>query len=103
MTSAIPVERLVGREVYDPRGHRVGRIEELAVRWTGGACLVEEIHLGPAALLERLAGTALLSPLLRLFGKHPPRQRRVPWAELDLRDPTRPVLRGPARALRSGR
>jgi hypothetical protein len=89
----IAVETLLGRTVHDRSGRRIGRIEELAVRWTTGQCVVEEIHLGPAALLERLASTALIRPLLELLGKRPPTERRLAWEEIDLSDPTRPTLR----------
>jgi hypothetical protein len=88
----VPLETLLGRLVRDQDGRPCGRIEEVVGRWRGDTCLVEEFHLGPHALLERLAASAPLRPLLAPFGRARPSLRRVRWDRLDLNDPSRPRL-----------
>jgi len=90
----INVELLLGREVRDPSGQSAGRIEEIRARREGDEIVVEAYHLGPEALLERLAAPVLrLAPFRALgFHKHAP-GRRARWDQLDPSDPERPVLR----------
>lgn len=83
----IHLELLLGRRVHDARGRPVGRIEDVAAEREGLDCLVEEFHLGPHALLERLS-----LRLIRIFRGRSHGIRRVPWDRLDLGDPARPRL-----------
>jgi hypothetical protein len=92
MMKELHLERLLGCPVLDGAGRRVGRIEEVVAEWKGDRCYVREYHLGPDALLERLSASAILAPLLRLFGRTS-EPRRVPWDALDLSDPEAPRLR----------
>lgn len=83
----IHLELLLGRKVHDSRGRPVGRIEEVTASREDLECVVEEFHLGPHALLERLS-----LPLIRVFRGRGHGVRRVPCDRLDLSDPMRPRL-----------
>ena len=83
----IHLELLLGRKVHDTRDRPVGRIEEVAAVREDLDCVVEEFHLGPHALLERLS-----LPLVRLLRGRGHGMRRVPCDRLDLSDPMRPRL-----------
>jgi len=89
----VRVELLLGRNVVDRNGRSVGRIEEIQARQEGDRCLVEEFHLGPHALLERLSALPLVRHLLHGLGRKPHRPLRVGWQAMDLSDPRRPRLR----------
>lgn len=90
----INVELLLDREVRDPSGRRAGRIEEVRARREGDEIIVEAYHLGPEALLERLAAPVFRLTLFRALGLHKHAHgRRARWDQLDLSDPERPVLR----------
>jgi len=90
----INVELLLDREVKDASGRRAGRIEEVRARKEGDEIIVEAYHLGPEALLERLAAPVFRLSLFRALGLHKHAHgRRVRWDQLDLSDPERPVLR----------
>jgi hypothetical protein len=89
MSKLVHVEHLYGRNVRDSAGKVAGRIESIRAHWRGKDCVVEEYHLGAAALLERLGMRTL-----GLFGWTLMREPlRVPWEMLDLSDPNRPRLR----------
>lgn len=77
------VEDLIGKEVLDVDGERAGRIEEIVVARDGLRRVVTEVHLGPAALLERLS-----APF-----RGEPQGKRVPWSLLDLSDAEHPKIR----------
>jgi hypothetical protein len=93
-TQSINVELLLNREVKDASGRRAGRIEEIRARREGEEIIVESYHLGPEALLERLAAPVLrLSPFRALgLHRHSP-GRRAQWDQMDLSNPEKPVLR----------
>jgi hypothetical protein len=82
----IQVQHLLGKKARDAEGRIVGRIEELLVENRDGEFVVTEYHLGPAAVIERIAGAAGQLPLL----KHIPRGPRVVycvrWDQMDLSD-----------------
>lgn len=88
----VHVERLLGRRVRDVDGAVVGRIEELRADTVDGELVITEFHLGPAALLERMARSALKLPFLKLL-PIPRWEYRVEWSFIDLSDAARPVLR----------
>jgi hypothetical protein len=81
----IHVELLVGKKVHAQDGRIAGRVEEIVVRREGLRRVVDEIHLGPYALLERLS-----APLVQRA-----RGWRVRWEQIDLSDPEHPRLRVP--------
>jgi hypothetical protein len=93
-TRNINIELLLDREVKDASGRRAGRIEEIRARREGEAMVVEAYHVGPSALLERLAAPVFRLAPFRALGLHKHAHgRRVRWDQLDLSDPERPVLR----------
>jgi sporulation protein YlmC with PRC-barrel domain len=89
----IRAELLLGRLVVDRTGKPVGRVEEIQATWEGDQCLVQELHLGPHALVERFSALPLVSHVLRLFGRKQHRPLRVGWQAVDLSDPEHPRLR----------
>ncbi|HEV8448186.1 MAG TPA: hypothetical protein VGQ44_15255 [Gemmatimonadaceae bacterium] len=91
--SELHVERLLGRRVRDDDGAVLGRIEELRADVIDGETVVTEIHLGPAALWERLGGYALQLPFFRLLPAAK-RVSRVPWSKMDFSDPDDPRVVG---------
>jgi hypothetical protein len=88
------VELLVGRRVYDPDSRSAGRLEEIRAERDGEHYVVVEYHIGPAALLERLA---LRHVGIRLPWMHPGYIAR--WDQLDLSDERRPTLLCPVEDL----
>jgi hypothetical protein len=93
---SINLELLLQREVKDPSGRRAGRIEEIRARRDGEEIVVESYHLGPQALLERLAAPVMRLRLFRALGVHTHAHgRRAQWDQMDLSDPDKPVLRCP--------
>jgi hypothetical protein len=86
--SEVHLERLIGRRVRDAGGKPVGRIEDVLAERVDLECVVQEYHLGPYALLERLS--VQVTRILRGRKREP---TRVRWDELDLSDVEHPVLR----------
>jgi hypothetical protein len=81
------VELLLGRRVRTLDGSVIGRIEEMRAEREHDYYVVTEFHLGPSALIERLA--------VRHFGltlPGRPRGYRVRWDQLDIEDEDRPRL-----------
>jgi sporulation protein YlmC with PRC-barrel domain len=90
----INVELLVGTKVYDVDGSKIGRIEEIRVERQEKALLVEAYLIGASALIERLSARTLVRPIRRLLrSRHIYSVYEVPWQDLDLSDPERPVVR----------
>jgi sporulation protein YlmC with PRC-barrel domain len=81
------LESLIGRCVYDPDGQRVGRLEEFVAEPEGEHWAVTRFHIGPAALLERLA----VRHLGVTFGRRP-KGYEATWEQVSLDNPDRPVL-----------
>jgi hypothetical protein len=99
-TRNINVELLLDKEVKDSEGRSAGRIEEIRARREGEEIVVEAYHLGPEALLERLAAPVMRLSLMRALGFHRHAHGwRVRWEQLDLSDPEKPVLRCPREEL----
>ena len=90
----IRIQLLVGTKVYDVDGNSVGRIEEIRVKREEKALLVESYLIGASALIERLSARTLVRPIGRLLrARHIYSVYEVPWQEMDLTDPKRPVLK----------
>ncbi|MDQ6688995.1 MAG: hypothetical protein M3Z18_00600 [Gemmatimonadota bacterium] len=90
----IKVERLVGTKVHDVDGMKVGRIEEIRVERDEKALLVQSYLIGASALVERLSARTLVRPIRKLLrARHIYSVYEVPWQDMDLTDPERPVLR----------
>lgn len=82
----ITVQRLLGREVIDARGKKLGRVHEVVAERCGDELCVTQIEIGTAALLERLG------PSDKSAG------RRVAWEEIaELGPPIRLRERGSRR------
>jgi sporulation protein YlmC with PRC-barrel domain len=81
------VELLLGRKVRARDGSVIGRIEEMRAEREHGYYVVTEFHVGPSALVERLA--------VRHFGFTLPggaHGYRIRWDQLDLSDADNPRL-----------
>ncbi len=81
------VELLLGSKVHAPDGRAVGRIEEMRAERENDYYVITEFHVGPVAVIERLA--------VRHFGVTLPgrvRGYRVRWNQVDLSDPEHPRL-----------
>jgi sporulation protein YlmC with PRC-barrel domain len=98
------VELLLGREVHDAEGRKVGRIEEIRVEHKDDMLSVEAYLIGASALVDRLSAWTLVRPIKGLLkNRHIYSLYDVPWQEMDLTDPTHPVLRTAKRDLLSAR
>lgn len=94
MPTMVHVELLLDREVRDITGRRAGRIEEVRAARDGADIVVEAYHLGPSAMMERLAAPIIRLAFLRALGLHRHSHgRRVRWEQMDLSDPAHPMLR----------
>ena len=80
----VRLEDLLGSRVRTEQGEVVGRIEEVRAERRGDGYDVTEYHLGPYALLERLALG------FRVFGRK--RALVAQWDQLDVHNPKAPVL-----------
>jgi hypothetical protein len=78
------VEDLLGLAVRARNGRLVGHIEEIRVDTSGGRYVVEAFLLGSGALWRRLS-------VLRRFVSRS-RTIVVRWDQIDLTEPSRPVL-----------
>ena len=86
----VQVEALLGRELHDVDGRKVGRVEELVVERRGTEWIVVELHVGIGALLERVVELSTLVPMLGALRRKLSVRYRVPWQQLDVRDPDHP-------------
>jgi sporulation protein YlmC with PRC-barrel domain len=53
-TVQVRFHELIGMQVVDARGERLGRIAELVAQRRGDALCVTAVRIGPAALLQRV-------------------------------------------------
>lgn len=98
------VELLLGRKVRDAEGKNVGRIEEIRVERKDNALLIEAYLIGASALVDRLSAWTLVRPIKGLLkNRHIYSLYDVPWQDMDLTDPTHPVLRTAFRDLHPAR
>lgn len=97
----IKVQLLVGTQVHDIDGRKVGRIEEIRVERQATALLVESYLIGASALIDRLSARTLVRPIRGFLGaRHIYSVYEIPWQEMDLTDPKRPVLKIAQREMR---
>lgn len=100
----VNVELLVGTQVHDLDGKKVGRIQELRADSRGDNCVVESYLIGASALIERLSAWTLVRPIGRaLHARKVYSLYEVPWQEMDLSDPKKPKLRIAEKDLRHAR
>jgi sporulation protein YlmC with PRC-barrel domain len=97
----VNLELLVGTQVRDADGEKVGRIQEFRIESNEKSCVVESYLIGASGLIERLSAWTLARPIARvLHARHLYRLYEVPWQEMDLSDSERPKLRIAKRDLR---
>lgn len=86
----IRLHDLVGRQVRDPDGRSVGRIQELRAEIElhehGNEYVVVAFHVGHFGVFGSLAGSRFAWQALRFLGQ----RYTIPWELMDLRDPSRP-------------
>lgn len=100
----VNVELLVGTQVRDTAGKKVGRIQEFRADTRGDACVVESYLIGASALIERLSAWTLVRPVARaLHARNLYSLYEVPWQDMDLSDPKRPRLKIAKEDLRRAR
>ena len=98
------VEQLLGTKVRDGDGNVIGRIEEIRAERTDDACYVDSYLVGASAVVERLSAWSLIRPIKRMLkSEHIVSVLEVPWQDLDLSEPKRPVLRVPRSSLHAPR
>ena len=85
----VHLETLLGKEVIDAQGRKVGRILSVTGVSEGPQCFVSAYQLGTGALLARLG--IVSARLVGLRWKHAPKS--VPWQMMDLSDPDHPRLK----------
>ena len=90
----IRLERLLGRLLVDAHGYPVGCIDDVEAEPAGDEYVVTHVIVGSRGRVARLLDFAHDIPTLRALGLgRRARIRRVPWAWLDLSDPSHPRLR----------
>jgi len=100
----IEIQLLIGAKVHDIDGAKVGRIEEIRVVRHEKALLVEAYLIGVSGLIDRLSAGTLVRPIRRLLrSRHIYSVYEVPWQEMDLSNPKRPVLKIARHDLRRAR
>lgn len=98
------VELLLGAKVHDANREKVGRIEEIRVERTDNGLLIQAYLIGASALVDRLSAWTLVRPIKGLLkSRHIYSVYDVPWEDMDLTDPTHPVLRTAKRDLHHAR
>ena len=90
----VRLELLLGRQVVDADGVRIGRIEEVLAERAGDELLVTEYLIGSYGLFKRLSIFHIGVGLLRYLGgrAHSAKPHRIPWEKLDLTDEQHPRL-----------
>jgi sporulation protein YlmC with PRC-barrel domain len=89
----LQLELLIGRQVVDVAGERVGRIGEVRAEQQGDEWVIVEYLVGVAALAERLSARSLFTKFMGAFGVRDRHQGyRIPWDKLDLTDLEHPRL-----------
>ncbi|HXF24006.1 MAG TPA: PRC-barrel domain-containing protein [Gemmatimonadaceae bacterium] len=97
MSRELLLSDLIGRQVRDADGIKVGRIEELLARIElhehGNDYVVVEFHVGAYGLLEGLTGGVFAQKLVQRMGSVVGYRRfRIPWEWMELSDPLHPRL-----------
>ncbi|MDT4897573.1 MAG: hypothetical protein QOH25_2650 [Acidobacteriota bacterium] len=85
----VHIERLLGHKVFDAKGKRVGRLEEVIAVRQDNEWVVQEYWIGGGALLHRLSVRGVARALLGFFGAKENAGFKVSWDKLDLSHPKR--------------
>jgi sporulation protein YlmC with PRC-barrel domain len=100
----VHIELLLGTNVVDVNGEKVGRIEEFRAEEEGSSCRIDAYLVGKSALVERLSAWSLIRPIKRaLRSRDVYSVFEVPWQQMDLSDPGKPRLRVAKKDLRQSR
>jgi hypothetical protein len=90
------LDELVGRKVRNAKGQCVGRIHELCAEIEqhagGNDYVVREYRIGALGAFEFLGGSHFFRELLHTLRVVKADAHAVPWDQLDLSDPKRPML-----------
>lgn len=84
------VESLLGTRLRDESGTSLGRIEEIVVEVRGTDWVIVELHVGPGAMLERVAELTTLVPAFGFLRRRLAKRYRVPWDQVNVSDSARP-------------
>lgn len=84
------LESFLGHRLRGSDGRSLGRIEEVVAEIRGTDWIVVEVHVGPSALLERIAELTSLVPLFGAVQRRLSVRHRVPWDRIDFTDPSHP-------------
>jgi hypothetical protein len=87
-TRELHLESLLGHRLRGADGKSLGRIEEVVAEVRGTDWIVVEVHVGPSALLERLAELTSLLPVVGAVHRRLTPRHRVPWEQIDFTDPS---------------
>ena len=95
MKRQLHLELLLGREVVDANGKKVGRIEEAVAEKRNGEWIVKEFLVGTFGIMERFSIHHFGGTILRRFGATgtSPSAQRVRWNDIDFSDPEHPRLK----------
>ena len=92
----VHLELLLGREIVDANGEKVGRIEEaIAQKGEDGQWVVTEFLCGRFGAMERFSIHHLGNTIMHMLGATgtTSKAQRIRWEDLDLSDPEHPRLR----------
>jgi sporulation protein YlmC with PRC-barrel domain len=93
MPDHVRFDKLIGKEVRNPHGRVIGRIEEARIEPDGEDYVITHFMIGPAERLARLRAFLGELPTLRSVGIGRQRDLRpFPWHWFDWSDPERPCL-----------
>jgi len=94
------VELLLGKEVTDAEGRKLGRLEEIRTVAHGGALYVSQFLVSRYGVAARLTSASLLPRVFQLLGIAGRRKGYVvPWTWMDLSDPEHPRVTVPMKDL----
>jgi len=93
MPTRVRFDHLIGKEVRNPQGRVIGRIEEARIEPEGEEYVITHFLIGPAERLARLRAFLGELPTLRNIGLGQKRDLRpFPWHWFDWSDPGHPAL-----------
>jgi sporulation protein YlmC with PRC-barrel domain len=93
MSNRLRFEDLIGKEVRNPHGRVIGRIEDARIEPDGEEYVITHFMIGPAARRARLRAFLGELPALRSVAIGKERHLRpFPWHWFDWTDPDRPRL-----------
>jgi sporulation protein YlmC with PRC-barrel domain len=93
VSTRIRFEHVIGKQVRNPHGRVIGRIEEARIEPDGQDYVITHFLIGRVELLARLRSFLGDLPTLRSVGLGTKRDLRpFPWHWFDWSDPDRPTL-----------